>query len=133
MTSIYRALYCTGGCAIIQIILILSALYAYQVNARKAPDDPKKRVYSPYAPWLAPLTPFLWLGRLIILVPWCIPFGIFLVLFPLLLIVFRPLSPNDPFKRFILKLGNGILKVNTRLLSGLGLQQPQLIRSLSYD
>jgi len=133
MASIYSALYCIGGCAIIQIILILSALYAYQVNARKAPGDPKKRVYSPYAPWLAPLTPLLWLGRLIVLVPWCIPFGIFLVLFPLLLLVFRPLSPNDPLKRFILKLGNGILKVNTSLLNALGLQQPQPIRSLSFD
>ena len=55
----YRALYCVGSCAIIQIILILSTLSAYQVNARRAPDDPEKRNYSPYAPWLAHLLPLV--------------------------------------------------------------------------
>ena len=64
---------------------------------------------------------FIWLGRLIILAPWSIVFGIFLVIFPFILIIFRPLPENDPFQRAILKVGNGVLKLNTKLLLALGL------------
>ncbi len=124
---------CLSSCVLIFLFLIYSALSAYHVNKYRNSDDPEKKDFHPLSPWLAPATPFLWLTRFIVLAPWSIPFGIFLIFFPFMLILLRPISPNDPIRRFILKFGNGILKINTRLLHALGLQPPQTIRLLSFE
>lgn len=124
---------CSLSCALILLLLIYSAFAAYRVNKERKSDDPEKKVFHPLSPWLAPATPVIWFIRFIILAPWSIPFGIFLILFPFMLILLRPISPNDPFRRFILKFGNGVLKINTRLLHALGLQAPQPIRLLSFE
>lgn len=132
MIFIQRELY-SCCCILIPFLLTLFAFYAYRTNAKRTSDDPKKKVFHPLSPWLAPATPFIWLGRLIFLAPWSILFGIFLITFPFILIVFRPVPPNSPVSRFILKFGNGVLKINTWLLHMLGLQSPQPIRSLSFE
>jgi hypothetical protein len=103
------------------IFMIFCAFFAYQENTKRAPDDTEKKDFSPIAPWLSPCTPIIWLGKMILLAPWSIPFGIFLILFPFILIIFRPLPDKDPLKLFILKFGNGVLKINTQLLYLLGL------------
>ena len=124
---------CSGSCVFVLLFLIYSAFAAYRANEERKSDDPEKRNFHPLSPWLAPATPFLWLARFLVLAPWSIPFGIFLVLFPFLLILLRPVSPSAPFRQFILKFGNGVLKINTKLLHALGLQVPQPIRLLSYE
>lgn len=103
------------------IFLIFCAIFAYHKNAKRESDDPEKKDFARLAPWLTPITPILWLGRLILLAPWSIPFGVFLILFPFILIIFRPLPENSAFKRFVLKVGNGVLKLNTKLPSAVGL------------
>lgn len=103
------------------LFLIFCAIFAYRKNSDLAPDDPKKKNFSHLAPWLTPITPILWLGEMILLAPWSILFGIFLILFPFILIIFRPLPEDTAFKRSILKVGNGILKINTQILHAIGL------------
>ena len=125
--------FCPGSCILFPVILIAIALFSYQVNANRESNDPEKKTYHPLSPWLAPLTPFFWLGRMIVLAIWSIPFGIFLLLFPFMLILFRPLPPDDPIRKFILKIGNGILKINTWFLNALGIRQPRAIRLLSFN
>lgn len=110
------------GIGILSILfLFYCAFSAYRINMEREADDPDKNDYARLSPWLTPVTPLLWLGRLIVLAPWSIVFGVFLILFPFILILFRPLPADDPLKRFILKLGNGVLKLNTRFLLALGL------------
>ena len=103
------------------IFLIFCTIFAYRKNAERDPDDPEKKDFARLAPWLSPITPVLWLGRWILLAPWSIPFGVFLILFPFILIIFRPLPDDSAFKRFIIKMGNGVLKLNTKLLTAFGL------------
>jgi hypothetical protein len=123
---------CVGSCTIIQIILILSALYAYQVNDRRAPDDPKKRYYSPYAPWLTPISlPLFVLVNLFLFILSSLAFGIFLVLFPLALLLFRKPFLIKWIRKQALKIGNLALIINTELLRAAGFH-PTPIR-LQYE
>ena len=106
------------------IILFLSycAFLSYRINTDRESDDSEKRDFHPFAPWFVPATPFIWIMRTIILAPWSILFGIFLVIFPFVLLIFRPLPENDPVTLLLLKVGDGVLKINTRLLLALGLR-----------
>lgn len=107
-----------GSCAIIVIFFIISpSLYAYRVNARKAPDDPSKKDYSPYAPWITPISlPLLVIFNVIFFVLSSLAFGVFLVLFPFALILFRKPFIFKWIREQALKFGNLMLKVNTKLL-----------------
>ena len=122
-----------GSCIFTPIILIWIALFSYRVNSDREPDDPKKKDFHQKSPWLAPLAPIVWLGRYLILAPWSIPFFIFLITFPFVLIIFRPLSPDDPLNRLILKFGNSMLKINTWILNSLGMRQTQAIKLLNFE
>ena len=113
---------CTGISFLFILFLMYCAFSAYHVNLERDPDDPEKKDFASVSPWLAPATPFLWLGRMIFLAPWSILFGIFLVVFPFILIIFRPLPEDDPITRFVLKVGNGVLNINTRFLHAMGLE-----------
>lgn len=118
--------YLIGAIAVIIFIilsllfLIFCAFFAYHHNVGLESDDPKKKDFAPLSPWLSPVTPILWIGRMILLAPWSIPFGIFLIIFPFILIILRPLPKDSAFRRFMLKVGNGVLKINTWLLRVLG-------------
>ena len=110
-----------SGCGVVLAFIIFSALYAYRINAQRAPDDPKKKDYSPYAPWLAPciLPPLLLFNALLAILSG-LAFGFFLVLFSFTLPLFR-----KPFLiKWILKqaqkVGNLILEVDTELLRTVG-------------
>lgn len=105
-------------CAAIPILLIIGvSLYAFRINAKKAPNDPSKKDYSPYAPWLTPISlPFLLIINVIFFVLSSLVFGIFLVLFPFSLILFRGPFLFKWISKQALKIGNFILKVNTELL-----------------
>jgi hypothetical protein len=124
---------CMGSCAFIFVCTILCAFYAYHVNARRAADDPEKKEFSPYALWLAPIIiPLLIFADVFILILSSLAFGFFLVLFPFALLLFR-----KPFLiKWILKLaqriGNKILKINTKLLRALGFYPTPIIK-LQYE
>lgn len=102
------------------IFLIYSAFFAYRTNAERELDDTEKKNFAPASPYITPATPIIWLIQMIILAPWSIFFGAFLILFPFILIVFRPFPKDTQLQRFILKVGNSVLKINTRLLRILG-------------
>jgi hypothetical protein len=123
----------TCSCLLIAFILIYSASAAYIVNKERKSDDPEKKDFHPLSPWLAPAAPFIWLVEFIFLAPWSILFGIFLIFFPFMLIFLRPLPENDPIKRFILKLGNGILKMNNKLLRALGIRSQPPIKLIPFE
>lgn len=132
MTSVYRYLCGASCCVLFPVILTLCAWYAYQVNAQRPLSDPNKRNYSPYAPWLAPITiplivlinvPLFFLGSLL--------FGVFLVIFPFTLIFFRLQVMIKWISKQAIKIGNWVLKVNTGLLKIAGFP-PTAIR-LQYE
>ena len=114
--------FCTCSCILILIFMMYCAYCAYRTNVQRKTDDPAKKDFHQLAPWFTPVTPVIWLARIFILAPWGILFGLFLISFPFLLILIRPVPPDDPFKRFVLKIGNYILVTNTRLLHLLGLR-----------
>jgi len=111
-----------GSCAIIAIFFIIGpALYAYRVNDRKAPDDPSKRDYSPYAPWITPISlPLLLILYGIVFVVSSLAFGMFLILFPFALLLFRKPFLFIWISEQALKIGNFALKVNTKILRAMG-------------
>ena len=111
-----------GSCATIPIvIIIISSLYAYQVNARKSLDDPSKREYSPYAPWITPVSlPLLLIFNALLFILSSLAFGIFLVLFPFALLLLRKPFLFKWIGKQALKIGNFMLKVNTELLRAAG-------------
>jgi hypothetical protein len=112
----------TTCCVIIQVFIIFSAFYAHRTNAKRAPDDPEKKDFSPYSPWLAPIVfPILILINIPMLILSSLLFSLFLLLFPFALLLFR-----KPFLiTWILKqaqrIGNKILKINTALLRVAGI------------
>jgi hypothetical protein len=112
---------CAGSCLISSIIIILSSLYAYHVNSKRAPDDPEKKDYSPAAIWLAPFVlPPLSIFNFLLLFLSSLVFGVSLVLFPFTLLLFREPFLIKWLRRQALKLGNWALKINTRLLKAVG-------------
>jgi hypothetical protein len=119
------------SCMIIQSIIVLSVIYAYQVNAKRTPDDPEKKEYSLLAILLIPIVwPFLMVLYILFLILSSILFGAFLILFTFALLLFR-----KPFLiKWILKqaesIGNDLLKINTALLRAIGLYSPPLKPSI---
>jgi hypothetical protein len=108
-------------CVFIPIVLIFCSLYAYQVNEKRAPDDPEKKDFSPHSLWLAPvILPLLFLVNLIILFFSSLAFGFLLVLFPVTLILFRKPFLFKWISRQALKIGNWVLIINTELLRAAG-------------
>ena len=116
-------------CVAIQAFIIFSAIYAYRTNAKLAHDDPEKKAFSPYAIWIAPVTlPLFILVNVFILILSSLAFGLFLLLFPFALLLFR-----KPFLiKWILsqaqRIGNKILKINTGLLRAAGIYPPSTIK-----
>ena len=120
-------------CLVGVLLLVYCAYSAYIVNKERKSDDPEKKDYHPLSLWLAPATPFIWLAEFILMAPWSIFFGIFLFFFPLMLILLRPLPETDPVKLFILKFGNGVLKINNRLLRALGIRSQPPIKLIPFE
>jgi len=112
-----------SGCLFVLIFVVLSALYAYRTNAKRAGDDPEKKDYSPYSPWLAPfIFPLLVLINVPVFLLSGLVFGIFLVLFPFSLLLFRKPFLIKWIRKQMLKVGNMMLKINTSLLRTVGIE-----------
>ena len=112
-----------AGCyLLILIILIFCSYYAYYLNSKREADDPEKKDYPCYSPWITPITiPLAGLGYLVFLILTSVLAFLFLIIFPLCLLFIR--------KPFIIKwlleqaqkIGNSILWINTEILKALGL------------
>ena len=112
---------CGGGCTIIFAIIFLSAFYSYQVNSRREPNDPEKKDFLPHSLWLAPIIlPLLLLTNAVFLIFSSLAFGLLLVLFPFMLLTFRKPFLIKWIHKQALKIGNGILTINTELLKAAG-------------
>lgn len=107
-----------------------SMLYAYLRNERLPNDSPEKQKYNKNSILFAPFTlPFVLLfsasAWLVIHFVRAILFGVFLLLFPLALLIFRKVRLIkwllDQFER----LGRALLKINTFLLRMAGFPIPQ--------
>ena len=116
---------CLGSCLFIYVFIIFSGFYAYWVNAKRATDDPQKRDYSPYAPWIAPLTLLiLAFVNFLFFIVYSLLFGIFLVIFPFTLLLFRKLFLIKWILKLAQKIGNKLLIINTELLRAAGFYTP---------
>ena len=124
MTTLFLFIpFCFPTIGVISISCLLSAAYAYLVNARRAPDDPAKRDYEPSAILLAPITwPFLTAVRIlafiVLLALELFIFTILLLLFVIAVIMIRKPFFLEWLKKVMLKLGTKLLEVNTFLLRG---------------
>jgi len=109
------------SCVLIQAFIIFSSFYAYRVNAKRAPDDPEKKDYYPASPWLAPvILPLLFVINIPVFILSSLAFGFFLLLFPITLLVFRKPFLIKWLLKQALKVGNLILKINSKLLKAAG-------------
>lgn len=108
----------TTICCLLPLAFILfSATYTYLLNARRPADDPARRNYSPHAIWLAPITlPFLLVARVSLFVLWSLSFGLFLVAFPIALILIRKPFVITWLLRLARKIGKRLLEINGALL-----------------
>ncbi len=105
------------------VFITFSSFYAYYVNTKRAPDDPQKKDFSPYAPWIAPFTlPILALINLLFFFVYSLLFGVFLVIFPFTLLLFRKLFLIKWILKLAQKIGNKLLEINTELLRISGFQ-----------
>ena len=121
MIFINKGFCCTGSCIIITLICTFSAFYAYRVNAMRASNDPKKKDYSPYAPWITPISlPLFVLFNIFLFILSSLIFGLFLALFPITLLLFREPFLFKWIRKQALKIGNLALTINTELLRASG-------------
>lgn len=105
------------------VFITFSSFYAYYVNTKRVPDDPQKKDFSPYAPWIAPFTlPILALINLLFFFVYSLLFGVFLVIFPFTLLLFRKLFLIKWILKLAQKIGNKLLEINTELLRISGFQ-----------
>jgi len=110
------------------MVLFLCCSYAYRVNSKRPDNDPKKKHYSPYAPYIAPFTlPALLLIKVISFTLSSLAFGVFLVIFPIILLTFRKPILITWLLKQALRIGNWLLSINTWLLRVTGFQ-PVTIR-----
>jgi ABC-type multidrug transport system permease subunit len=114
---------------VLLLIIFVCAGYTYAVNLRRGADDPKKREYHPLAIIAAPFTVLLFLSLgILVFVLRALLFAGFLVIFAILLIGLRKPFLFVLWDRFATKIGDPLLKVNTRLIRmafGLGTREAE--------
>ena len=113
-------------CFTLYLIPIICGFYSYRANSKRKDDDPKKRKYSRYAPWITPITfPIMVLVSVFVLIIESLLGAAFLIIFPICLILFRKLPQKEFFiTKWMQKLGNFILRFNTEMLRTVGLYSP---------
>lgn len=105
------------GILVIPSIIFVCVVYTYFVNLRRKTDDPKKREYHPFAILLAPVTvPLLLSFAAFVFILRALLFMGFLVIFTVLLIGLRKPFLFDWWHKFATKIGDPLLKINTRLI-----------------
>ena len=108
----------------ITLILYICTRYAYRVNAQRPDDDPRKRDFRMGASFLTLFTwpPFL-LAYLTVYVLRALVYILFLILFPIILLVFR--QPPQPvwLQKIATGIGDKLLEANTFLIKAFGVER----------
>lgn len=119
-----------GTSSFILFFLFVCTWYAYRVNDRKSTNDPSRRAYAPLAYWRAPIVvPIFLLVNIPVFLLGSLAFGLFLVLFPFALLIFRKPTLIPLLQKLMLKIGTALLEIDTRLLKKAGLYLPTIPRS----
>ena len=114
-------LFYTCPCLVmITLMLYICVRYAYRVNAQRPDDDLKKRdftmdrIFLPLVMW-----PFLLLVYITVFVLRALLYILLLILFPIILFVFR--KPPQPvwLHKIAMGIGNKLLEANTFLIKTL--------------
>jgi ABC-type multidrug transport system permease subunit len=101
----------------IPVIILLCVAYTYSANLRRKSDDPKKRDYHPFAILLAPITlPLFLFSGIFLFMLWALIYGLFLVVFAVLLVAIRKPFLFQWWHKFATAIGDPLLKANTRLI-----------------
>jgi small neutral amino acid transporter SnatA (MarC family) len=109
---------CLAWGGLLFILLTMGcARYAYQVNARRADNDPQKRDFHPLAILFAPITlPLYAIVGIATFLLTALLFGIALILFAAMLIFVREPIIFRWFGKKALSFGNRLLELNTALV-----------------
>lgn len=109
--------YCCPGLILLSLIFWALAVYSFRVNAKRAPNDPKKKDFQPAAIFLVPLTwPLLFLVWLSLLLIKALVYGVFLVLFTIALFAYQDSGMPDWLTEKLTWIGNKLLEANTFLM-----------------
>ena len=113
--------YCCLGYFLLSLILCACAGYVSRVNVNRAADDPRKKETPAILILITPVTwPFLALAWLFRFTVKAVFYGVFLISFTMVLVIYRN-SPMPPWlKNAITKVGNKVLEGNSFLISILG-------------
>jgi hypothetical protein len=107
---------CIKGYALISIILILFAGYAYRINSKRTSADPLRKDIHPAAVILTILWPVVFSAWIFILILRIALYGISLSLFAIGLVVIRKPFILIWLGKLITKIGNKLLQANLLLI-----------------
>lgn len=111
---------CCLGNIVISLILWAFAGHAYRVNAQREADDPERKDFHPLSVYLVPFTwPFIVILYVLIFVIRALLYGLFLIIFTILLVLFRDPVKVTWFERFATRIGNKLLQANSFLADAL--------------
>jgi len=108
--------YFCGSLFLITFVVWMSSMYAYRVNARRAADDPNKRNYHPAAIWFSLLWPLYLVIAIGSFIVTSLSYGLFLIVFAILLIAIRKPFLIEWVKRIMNKIGDKALESGSRII-----------------
>ena len=113
---------CTGTClVVIALILYVCARYAYRVNAERPNDDRKKRDFRMDGIFLRLIIwPLFLLAYITVFVLRALLYLLLLILFPIILIVFRKPPRQVWLHKIATNIGDKLLVANTFLIKASG-------------
>ncbi len=108
--------YIFKGYLILACLLTLCMVYAYDINERRAKDDPEKRNFHfgavIFIPWLWPL--FI-LSSIVLVILRALVYILFLGLALIIILFFRK-PPSSVLNKIATKVGNQLLEINNYLI-----------------
>ena len=111
------AVNCVRGCVLLSLIIFLCTGYVYRVNAGRADDDPAKKDYPLISVLLSPISwPLFIFGSALLFIIKALTYGVFLVIFTVVMIFFRKPILFKWLDKIANKLGTMFLKANTFLI-----------------
>ena len=97
--------------------IMACTFYTYHVNSRRPDDDPKKKNYHPLAILFAPITfPILAILYISFFILRVLVYGVFTILFILMLILVRKPFILEPMQKIVIRIGDRLMEANTILV-----------------
>ena len=102
---------------LLMAIVMVCAVYAYYLNARRAADDPKKKNYHPLAIVLAPITfPIIFVLSISYFLLRIVAYGVFMIVFISAFIFIRKPFILAALQKMAAAIGGRLLEANTMLM-----------------